>query len=227
MVASKKPLKQAQGPQPPQSPTDLLRNDILSGFLSPGERLVEATLSDRYQVGRATIRAAFVELDGEGLITREENRGASVRRISVAEAIEITEARAALEGLIARCAADQATKSEKAELKALIAEMARAVKNNDVVAYGQLNRQLHECLRHIARHGVAGDLVANLRNRSAHHQFRLSTLSGRAAESLPQHRAIVAAVVANNGEAAEKAMRAHLGSVVDVLRHWEDLGVVL
>jgi DNA-binding GntR family transcriptional regulator len=211
----------------PSSVTDLLRNDILSGFLAPGERLVEAALSERYGVGRAAVRRAFVELQGEGLVSSEEHRGATVRRISVAEAIEITEARCALEGLIAKRAADMVTKSDKAKLKALLAAMAKAVKHNELLEYGKLNGQLHESLRMIAQHRVADDLVANLRNRAAHHQFRLSTVTGRAAESLPQHRAIVAAVVANDGDAAELAMRAHLGSVIDVLRHWEELGVVL
>jgi DNA-binding GntR family transcriptional regulator len=224
MVRSQKPSTPASALS---SATELLRNDILLGFVVPGERLVEATLSDRYGVGRAAIRAAFVELDGEGLVSREENRGATVRRISVGEAIEITEARAALEGLIARRAADTATKTEKAALKALIAAMTKAVKSNELLEYGNLNRQLHESFRQIARHRVADDLVANLRNRAAHHQFRLATVNGRAAESLPQHRAIVAAIAASDGDAAEVAMRAHLGSVIEVLKRWEQLGVVL
>jgi DNA-binding GntR family transcriptional regulator len=84
---------------------------------------------------------------------------------------------------------------------------------------------LHRTLLQIARHEVATDLVANLRNRSAHHQYRLATVTGRAVESLGQHRAIVAAIVARDGDAAEAAMRAHLESVADVLRHWEELGV--
>ena len=78
-----------------------LRRDILSGTFAPGARLVEAQLTERYGVGRAAVRAAFVELDAEGLIDREANRGASVRQIELDEAIQITEARAALESLIA------------------------------------------------------------------------------------------------------------------------------
>ncbi|MGH2477971.1 MAG: FCD domain-containing protein, partial [Candidatus Limnocylindrales bacterium] len=67
----------------------------------------------------------------------------------------------------------------------------------------------------------ADDLVANLRNRAAHHQFRLALVPGRAAESLAQHGAIVEAVTSADGPAAEAAMRTHLTSVIDVLRHWE------
>ena len=198
-----------------------LRDDILEGAFPPGERLIELQLTERYGVGRAAIRAALVELDAEGLVQREANRGATVRRITVAEAVEITEARAALEGLIARLAAERATPAERDALDALLDEMTAAVDADEKLTYSKLNRTLHGTLRQIARHRVADDLVANLRNRAAHHQFRLALMPGRAAESLAQHGAIVAAVAAGDGLAAEEAMRAHLASVVDVLRQWE------
>jgi DNA-binding GntR family transcriptional regulator len=203
--------------------TDLLRDDILGGVFPPGERLVELQLTERYGVGRAAIRAALVELDAEGLVQREANRGATVRRITVAEAVEITQARAALEGLIARLAAERATDEDRKALLALVDEMAAAVAGDDTTAYSKLNRRLHRSLCTIARHRVADELVANLRNRAAHHQFRLALVPGRAGESLGQHRAIVAAVVAGDGAGAEAAMRDHLASVIEVLRHWEAL----
>ncbi|MFP3902461.1 MAG: GntR family transcriptional regulator [Acidimicrobiia bacterium] len=200
---------------------DRLRDDILEGAFPPGERLIELQLTERYGVGRAAIRAALVELVAEGLVQRETNRGATVRRITVAEAVEITEARAALEGLVSRLAAERATDDERDELRTLIGEMTAAVEADKKLAYSKLNRTLHATIRRIARHRVADDLVANLRNRAAHHQFRLALMPGRAAESLAQHRAIVDAIVAGDGPTAEAAMRAHLLSVVDVLRQWE------
>ena len=202
---------------------DRLRDDILQGVFPPGERLIELQLSERYDVGRAAIRSALVELDAQGLVRRETNRGATVRRISVAEAVEITEARAALESLVARRAAERATEADRAELEGLIDQMTAAVAADDKRGYSSLNRQLHAALPRIARHRVADDLIDNLRNRAVHHQFQLSVMPGRAAESLAQHGAIVTAVVAGDGRAAETAMRAHLESVIDALRQWEHL----
>jgi DNA-binding GntR family transcriptional regulator len=201
--------------------TSRLRDDILDGTFPPGERLIELQLTERYGVGRAAIRAALVELDAEGLVQREANRGATVRRISVTEAVEITEARAVLEGLIARLAAERATDADRAELRTLFEAMTAAVERDDTLAYSKLNRALHGAVRRTARHRVADDLVANLRNRAAHHQFRLALVPGRAAESLGQHGAIVEAVVAGDQAAAEEAMRVHLTSVIGVLRQWE------
>ena len=202
---------------------DRLRDDILEGAFPPGERLIELQLTERYGVGRAAIRAALVELDAEGLVQREANRGATVRRISVAEAVEITEARAALERLIAGRAARHATAVDRVELLGIVADMRAAVAGNDAARYSELNRTLHCRLREISRHETAADLVHNLRNRAVSHQYRLAMMPGRSVESLEQHAAIVDAVVAGDESAAADAMDAHLGSVLDVLSRWGDV----
>lgn len=200
--------------------SDSLRNDILNGEFPPGERLIELHLAERYRVGRAAIRSAIVELSAEGLVAHETNRGATVRRISIAEAIEIAEARGALESLLARRAAERATDVERDELADIIADMRTAVASNRSAQYSELNRLLHRRIREISGHATASELVAILRNRGAHHQFRLATMPGRSSDSLPQHAAIVDAIVAGDGDAAAEAMRVHLLSVQEVLGSW-------
>lgn len=201
--------------------TDDLRRDILSGRFEPGERLLEIPLSEQYACGRAAIRSALVTLAAEGLVAREANRGAIVRRISLTEAIQITEARTALESLIARQAASAASTAERDELRSIVKEMELAVEGSSERTYSELNRLLHRRLREVSGHDVAAQLVSNLRNRAAHHQYRLAVMPGRSEESLTQHAAIVDAVVAGDGDAAAEAMTQHLQSVVDVLQRWE------
>ena len=206
----------------PDSITDDLRRDILAGVYPPGERLVELQLTDRYGCGRATVRSALIELTAEGLVEREANRGATVRRITIAEAIEITESRAALESLIAAHAARNATDDERSELIDVIDRMRTAVAAADSGSYSELNALLHRRLREMSRHSVASHLVQNLRNRAAHHQYRLALMPGRPAESLEQHATIVESVVTGNEAGASAAMEKHLLSVIDVLGRWGD-----
>lgn len=202
--------------------TGALRGDILDGIYAPGERLVELALAERYDAGRATIRSALVELATEGLIDREANRGATVRQLRLHEAIQITEARSALESLIAACAAHHATEDERDELNMLELRMRDAVGREAWVEYSDLNAILHRRIREIGRHEVAGDLVAMLRNRSARHQYRLALMPGRPAESIEQHAAIIRAIVRGDAAGASATMASHLLSVIDVLRHWDD-----
>ena len=202
--------------------TDDLRHDILSGRFEPGDRLLEVSLSKEYACGRAAIRSALVALTTEGLVVHAANRGATVRRISINEAIQITEARAALEGLIASRAARNATPDDCIELQSIIASMGDAATAEGGHDYSALNARLHQRLCTMSGHDTAAELIANLRNRAAHHQYRLAVMPGRSQESLTQHSAIVNAVVAGDEAAADAAMRAHLDSVIDVLSRWRD-----
>lgn len=199
---------------------DRLRRDILDGVFSPGERLVEVDLSDRYTCGRAAIRSALVQLESEVLVDRKANRGAVVHRISVDEAIEITEARRALESLIAARAARAATSEDAATLSGIVSEMREAVASADAAGYAVLNRRLHQALMTMSGHSVAAGLVENLRNRGVQSQFRLAMVPGRQEESVRQHAAIVDAVVAGDEDQAAEAMDGHLDSVLDVLSKW-------
>ena len=86
-----------------------LREAILRGEVQPNERLIEMDLAQSLGAGRAAIRTALARLEQEGLVQRERYRGARVRLVSETEAIEILEARAALESLAIRHAALNAT----------------------------------------------------------------------------------------------------------------------
>src|ERR1700750_2496061 len=96
---------------------------IVAGALSPGERLVEEELAEKLGYSRGAVRGAILRLGHEGLVSRERNRGARVRRFTLEEAVEILEARAALESLAAGYAALRRTDAEAAELRALVTEM--------------------------------------------------------------------------------------------------------
>src|SRR5690625_2012826 len=92
--------------------TDRLRRDIVSGRLVPHQRLVEADVAEEHDASRGDVRLALNELVTEGLVERIPNRGARVRKVSVQEAIEITEVRAAVESLCARKAAAKITEAQ-------------------------------------------------------------------------------------------------------------------
>ena len=195
-----------------------LHQAILRGQLLPNERLVELDLAQTFGVGRAAIRTALARLEQEGIVEREPNRGARVRAISEAEAVEIFEARVVLEGLVARYAALNATDQDIAALRAIGVQMQERLAAGDLLGMSDLNGQLHARIQQIANNRILARLLERLHVHHIRYQYRTILVPGRAAHSLEEHRAIVDAVAAHDADAAEMAMRTHLTHVVDALR---------
>jgi DNA-binding GntR family transcriptional regulator len=209
-------------PRPARSPradiTARLRAAITRGQLMPNERLIEADLAASYGVNRAHIRTALAMLDQEGLVVRERNRGARVRAISDAEAIEIAETRLAIETMVVRQAATRAADADQKALRTIEADLRRAVKDADDLGYSRANAALHREIQRIAGNGTASRILSTLRSHLVRLQYRVILLPGRAQSSLAEHRAIVDAICAGDADAAEKAMRRHLTSFTALLK---------
>ena len=151
-------------------------------------------------------------------MSRERNRGARVRAIDLAEAIEILEVRASIEALVARRAAARATGPERDALRAVIAEMEQRAAAGDLLGYSQLNARLHAAILALAGHATAAKLLATLQSQAVRYQFRTILQPGRPAQSLAEHQAIVDRICAGDETGAEAAMRLHLDGVIHALR---------
>lgn len=202
---------------------DRLRDDLMTGRLAPGSRLVEMQLAERYGTSRAAVRSAIVELEKEGLVEREANRGATVRRLSGSEAVLIAEARSLLEAFMAERAARFASPDERRELSDIGAQMHDAVAAGAFDRYSELNALLHRRIRQIGRHEVVDGLIEGLRNRAATFDIRLAVIPGRAERSLTEHQAIIDAIVDGDEEAAGGAARNHIESVISALKVWSQI----
>ncbi len=196
----------------------LMRNAILQGQFSPGQRLIEADLTTQFKVTRGAVREALVQLDGEGIVERERNRGARVRPISLEEAVEITEARAVLEGLCAAKAAAGMTPEERQSLREIGARMRVAVEGGDVVTYSSVAQELHTRVREVARQAPVAGLLERLRYQSVRFHFSVAGLPGRPGVGLQEHLDVIEAISGGSPEEAETAMRNHLQCVIDALR---------
>ena len=198
-----------------------LRQAIVTGDMAPGQRLVEEELAGAFEVTRASLRQALIDLTADGLVERIPNRGARVRVITRDEAVAITECRMVLEGLCAAKAAERVTAEQAGRLGRLSDELKAAVSGGEPVRYSELNRQLHRMVIEISGQETAAGLIARLNGQLVRHQFRLSLRPGRPQQSLPEHLAIIAAIVAKDPARAEEAARDHLRSVIHALSQEE------
>lgn len=195
----------------------LLREEIVAGKLMPNERLVEAELTSRLSVGRATVRTALARLEQDGLIVHERHRGARVRLVTEEEAIEITQTRVVLEGLAARQVALHATDTDIAEIRAIHAEMPHLLAEGDLLGYSDANGRLHARILEASRHETVQRLIATLKAQVVRFQYRTILVPGRSESSLREHTDIVEAIADRDSVAAEQAMREHLTSVTEAL----------
>jgi DNA-binding GntR family transcriptional regulator len=196
----------------------VLRQAILSGDLAPGQRLVEEELAGTLGVTRQSLRAALLDLTADGLVERVPNRGARVRVVTTEEAVAITECRMALEALCAVKAAERVTDDEAARLRGLAEELKRSVAEGNPLKYSELNRELHRRVGVISGQAVAVGLLERLHAQLVRHQFQLALRPGRPEVSLPEHVAIAHAVADRRPADADRAVRAHLASVIEALR---------
>ena len=203
---------------------DRLRMAIYHGELTPGQRLIETELASRYETSRGAVREALALLTSDGLVSRERNRGASVRPVSLAEAIEITEVRGAVEGLCAAKAAAAATRQDHRELRATGKTMTEAVRKGDIVTYNRTSQQVHSRVRELAGQATAAGILERLRYQSVRYQFSVALLPGRPAQGLKEHLAIIDAVTSGDPGVAERAMREHLTSVIGALHQLAEIG---
>ncbi len=197
---------------------EAVRTAIVQGEYAPRQRLIETDLCERFGTSRFVARAALQELSARGLVEFQRNKGARVRDVTLTEAIEITEVRMLLEGLVAARAAERATGADAARLRGIVTDMRTAINRSELVRYGDLNARLHAAIRDVAAHATCDRVLRQLRDQTVRHQFSLALMPGRPWVSLPEHEAIVDAVTARDPEAADLAMRAHLRSVTEALR---------
>ena len=197
---------------------DALRAAIVSGEIAPDARLVEAEVSATFGMSRGAVRTALIRLEQDGLVVREPHRGARVRKVSNEEAVEILQARAVLEGLAARQAAERIDDAGRENLAECLARQRELLELGDLLGASDANADLHAALLELSGHSTAKRLIHALHSQTVRYQYRTILIPGRSAASVEEHAAIVDAVLGGRPDDADAAMRRHLFNVAQAVR---------
>jgi DNA-binding GntR family transcriptional regulator len=185
---------------------------IDGGVYRPGDRLVESELAERFGVSRTPIREALQRLETQSMLARD-GRSLIVASLDHNQLAELYVVRAELEGLAARLAAKHASPEEIRVLRDMIDEDRAFL--NDPAAMSRANRRFHKLI-HLASHNRYLVQQLDLVHRS---MALLATTSlaaeGRSAAALAEHDAIVSAIAAGDGDAAQTALRAHISKAFE------------
>jgi len=186
---------------------DLILDAIDTGVFSPGDRLVESDLAERFGMSRTPIREALQRLETQSMLSRT-GRSLIVASLDHSQLADLYIVRSELEGLAARLAAQHASPEEVRVLYSMVENDAALV--NDPRRLSLANRRFHKQL-HLASHNRYLIDQLDLVHRS---MALLATTSlaadGRGVQALKEHRTIVAAIEAHHGDQASDALRRHL-----------------
>ncbi|AHF75176.1 GntR-family transcriptional regulator [Sodalis praecaptivus] len=197
-----------------QSLTNLVQEElerrIVAGQLTPGAPLREAAIAAEMGISRGPVREAFRMLEERGLVLFEKNCGVRIRRLDMAQALQIYQVRIPLEELAGTLVAQHLTPAGAEDLGEVLRKMAVGLERQDIALYTPLNFQFHDLLVKYTGNPSLYDtyrrLVVQLelfRSYTFRHNPQTITLSFR------EHHAIFDAVLARDAALAGRLLRQH------------------
>jgi len=137
---------------------DTLRELIISNTYAQGHQLRQDEVAKRLGVSHIPVRAAFQQLESEGLITNVPYKGAVVTRLSVAEIEEYFDIRAALEVDLLK----RAIRGIDAEVVARARKIVDKMDSAPPLRWGEYNWKLHEELYAPAKRPITLEFVRKI-----------------------------------------------------------------
>jgi DNA-binding GntR family transcriptional regulator len=185
---------------------------IRSGRYVPGQKLIEADLTDGLGVSRGPVREALKRLAAEGVVTLTLHRGAYLRVLTRAEVYETLVVLEVLTGLMARLAAETVNRGGHARqmreaFRWLAAYQAGEAGGMDQI---KMRRHFYDALAEIGGNRQLGRIMPTMQI----HLLRLQLQPYQTAEArrvqLRGYAEVADAVLAGNAQLAERAMRRHI-----------------
>lgn len=194
-----------------------LRAAILNGAFAPGERLREEALARALGVSRGPVREALVELERQGLVVINRNRGAVVAQLSRNDLEELYTLRLAIEDLAIRRAASAADAVAIAAMRDRVEQMRQTIERGITEQEAaELDLEFHDLIYDAAHHRRLKDAWTNMRpqihilllNRNiADIDFREMLVSG--------HQDLLDCIAASDPDRAARILHEHLGGSYD------------
>ena len=200
---------------------DAIRHDILSGALKANARLKISELAKQHKTSTNPVREALQQLRGEGLVLFIPNQGARVRPIDMEFVRDVAEVGYQLEPYLLKLFVGTASAEDIAELERIQGEI-EAINFSDKARHTELNHQFHEYMyeRHYNR--VAFGVWKQHREILGSISTRVPIAIGRQEAIIQEHRALIAAIKAQDVESAVSVLNRHIQDagrhVVDQLR---------
>jgi DNA-binding GntR family transcriptional regulator len=193
----------------PEQIAEVLANEIIKRELTPGSRLPEPALAERFGTSRAPIREALYLLDQAGLVERTPRRGTVVKAYTRREIEEIYQVRITLERLALEriCESPETVEACLSDLKPIIREMETV--QDDPMRYRELNYLFHRSIIVVSRSGLVRRLYAQIEGPLKIFLRRMFFAEGAVPKSFGEHLQILAAIEEADAEKAQQRLEKH------------------
>lgn len=213
-----------------------IKEQIVSGGLKPGEKLPSTKeLSERFQVGRSTVREALSALKAMGLVEIHQGEGSYVRSIesqdvglpefdsllmSKETVLELIEARKALEIAGAAVAAEKRTDDDLGKFEAVLKRMEEHLGDEEEGERSDI--EFHLILAEATHNSIIVRLIDSISSQmqtAIRETRRLEMYANRqvSIQLWQEHQAVYEAIRGRNAAAAQEEMRRHLFHVEQIL----------
>lgn len=195
---------------------DRIGDLIEHGELSPGERISEKQLCEKFGVSRTPLREALKVLATEGLIELLPNRGARVVRLTFKKVKDTYDLMAALEGLSGELACQHITDKEIAAIRTLHNNMLEHYHQHDLKAYFELNRQIHEGILAASQNEVLQEMYSNLSQRVKRVRYSKKMTQAFWDQAVKDHENMINALEKRDSQLLGQILRDHLCNKLEV-----------
>lgn len=203
-----KPMPSKKEPQAlHQEIRDQLRQDILSGVLVAGTPLRQDALAERFNASRIPVREALRQLEAEGLIAHQLNRGAVVAGMSVEQICELLDIRVALECHAARLAVPNMVERDFQAMEAILKAYSAS---KTIPEWAEHNRRFHLALSAPANNQRLVRLIEEFcLNTDRYTHVAMSRATGKDKPQEDHHR-IVEAARAGDADKVAALLEVHI-----------------
>ncbi len=202
------------------SVTDLvfeaLHAQVLSLALPPGTKLSESDVAKQLGVSRQPVRDAFYRLSKLGFLLIQPQKATLVSKIHINDVRKARFIRTAIEVEVMRLAADRFGLEDFAALQPILDAQRTAVAAGDRAGFHRLDDLFHQVMCERAGLDFVWDIIRE--NKAHTDRVRFLSLASGSQRAFDDHLAIVAALKAGSAEDAVQAMRAHLGTIEDIIQ---------
>jgi len=195
---------------------DRLRDLIVEGGITPGTRLQERQLCDRFGVSRTPLREAIKTLASEGLVVLQPNRSAVVAALTAEVVREIAELLGPLEALAGELACVRATAQQIAEIAAMHYEMRACHARGDLPGYFRLNQRIHQGIVDATGNSTLAATYRALNDRIKRARYAANLSRERWGQAVREHDEILARLERRDAPGLRQLLEAHLRRKLEV-----------